>query len=238
MQNTSADNTQTKFEITTAIPSKGIFVQRENNLQIDKITLTQQQPSVVADNAPSKRSLAQRAKREEERQIVMMDATINNTYSNSNVGINGENSFMVATSKRALAQCARREREKRKKTTTFHLQTENNIHRDVYFNWDTSTQQYSRCQKAGNETNAPHALDNAGENFEACRVAPTEILGIDETTNTATRLRKHIFEIGESSRVPIDIVNEPPQKPFMDEHFFSDDNMDLDFEFNIDPFNP
>ncbi|KAF6157214.1 hypothetical protein GIB67_041675 [Kingdonia uniflora] len=66
-------------------------------------------------------------------------------------------------------------------------------------------------------------------------VAPSEILGIGETINTATtRLQNRIFETGKSLRVPIDIVNESPQKPFMDEHFFSDDNMELDFEFNID----
>ncbi|KAF6148020.1 hypothetical protein GIB67_024195 [Kingdonia uniflora] len=103
MQNSLADNTQTEYEIITAIPFIGIFVQRENNLQTEEITLTHQ-PSVAANNAPSKCSFAQRARREKERQIVMMDVTINNTYNNTNVGINEENSFTVATSKRALAQ--------------------------------------------------------------------------------------------------------------------------------------
>ncbi|KAF6164218.1 hypothetical protein GIB67_010188 [Kingdonia uniflora] len=247
MQNSSADNTQTESEITTAIPSVGIFVQRENNLQTEEITLTQQQPAVAANNAPSKRSLAQRARREKERQIVMMDATINNTYNNTNEGINEENSFMVATLKRALAQHAKLEREKRNKTATFYLQTINNIHHDVYFNRDTSTQQYLRCQEAINEAiarqtslmndvnNHWNTLENAGENYDNCRVSPSKIFGIDETTNTATRLRNHSFEIEKYSRGPIDIVNEPPQEPFMDEHFFNDDNMDLDFEFNIYP---
>ncbi|KAF6157208.1 hypothetical protein GIB67_041669 [Kingdonia uniflora] len=125
---------------------------------------------------------------------------------------------MVATSKRALAQRARREREKVNKTAIFYLQTINNIYCGVYFNGDTSTQQYSRCQEAGNEVIAPHASpmnnannhwniwENAGEKFDDCGVAPSETL-----------------------------VNEPPQEPFMDEHFFNDDNMDLDFEFNVDP---
>ncbi|KAF6162866.1 hypothetical protein GIB67_021015 [Kingdonia uniflora] len=63
------------------------------------------------------------------------------------------------------------------------------------------------------------SLENARENSEAYGVAPSEILGIDETTNTATWLRNRIFEIGESSRVPINI----------------DDNMDSNFEFNINP---
>ncbi|KAF6158044.1 hypothetical protein GIB67_014838 [Kingdonia uniflora] len=122
-----------------------------------------------------------------------------------------------------------------------------NIHRDVYLNGNTSTQQYSRCQETGNEAIAPHAsqmndannhwntLENAGENSDSCGVAPSEILGIDETTNTATRLRNQSFKAGESSRGPIDIVNEPPQEPFIDEHFFNDLNMDSGFEFNIDP---
>ncbi|KAF6145997.1 hypothetical protein GIB67_033356 [Kingdonia uniflora] len=79
------------------------------------------------------------------------------------------------------------------------------------------------------------SLDNAGNFFDDCGVAPSEILGIDETSNTTTWLRNHSFETGESSRGPIDIVNEPPREPFMDEHFFNDDNMDLDFEFNVDP---
>ncbi|KAF6174475.1 hypothetical protein GIB67_004669 [Kingdonia uniflora] len=146
-----------------------------------------------------------------------MDVIINNTYSNTNVWINEENSFLVATSKRALAERARREREKRNKTATFHLQMENNIHRDVHFNRDTSTQQYSRCQEGRNEANAPHAssmndvnnhwntLENAGENPEASGVAPSEILGINETTDNSTRLRSRIFEIRESSRVSIDM---------------------------------
>ncbi|KAF6149201.1 hypothetical protein GIB67_026057 [Kingdonia uniflora] len=87
---------------------------------------------------------------------------------------------------------------------------------------DTSKQQYSRCQEAGNEANAPHVsmmndvnnhwntfhnnLDNAGENFDDCGVAPSEIVGINETSNTTTRLRNLIVETGESSRGPIDIV--------------------------------
>ncbi|KAF6172920.1 hypothetical protein GIB67_035474, partial [Kingdonia uniflora] len=159
-RNTSAGNGQTESEINTTIPYVGIFVQRENNLQTDEIILTQQQPSVAVNNAPSKRSLAQRARREKEKQMQLMDPTTN---------------IM-----------------------------------------DTSTQQYSRCQEAENEANAPHAslmndisnhwntLENARENSEDCGVAPYEILGIDETTNTATRLRNRIFETGESSRVPID----------------------------------
>ncbi|KAF6175647.1 hypothetical protein GIB67_022649 [Kingdonia uniflora] len=104
-----------------------------------------------------------------------------------------------------------------------------------------------RIEEAGNEAIAPHAypmnnvnnhwntLENAGENSDDCGVAPSETLGIDETSNTATRLRNRSFEIGESSRGPIDIVNVPPKEPFMDEHFFNDDNMDLDFEFNVNP---
>ncbi|KAF6169430.1 hypothetical protein GIB67_021433 [Kingdonia uniflora] len=216
----------------------------ENNLQIDEITLTQQQPSVVANKPPSKRSLAQQARREKERQIVMMDATINNTYNNTNMGINEDNSLTVTTLKCALAQRVRREREKRNKT--YETRKIKYIHRNVYFDGDTSTQQYSRCKEVRNEAIAPHAspmndvnnhwntLENVGEIFYICGVAPSKILGIDETTNTATRLRNHSFEIGESSRGPIDIVNEPPQEPLMEEHFFNDDNMDLDFEFNID----
>ncbi|KAF6149561.1 hypothetical protein GIB67_003709 [Kingdonia uniflora] len=80
-----------------------------------------------------------------------------------------------------------------------------------------------------------HRTENVGENSDNYGVAPSEILGIDETTNTTTRLRNPIVEIGESSRGPIDKVNEPLQEPFMDEYFFSDDKMDLDFEFNVDP---
>ncbi|KAF6134322.1 hypothetical protein GIB67_005714 [Kingdonia uniflora] len=183
---------------------------KENNLQIEEITLTQQQPSIAANNAPSKRSLAQRARREKEKQIMMMDATINNTYNNTNVGINEENSFTVATSKRALAQRVRREREKRNKTC--ETRKINNIHRDVYFNGETSKQQYSRCQEARNEAIAPHAspmndvnnhwntLENAGKNSDNCGVSPSKIL-----------------------------------EPFLDEHFFNDDNMDSDYEFNVDP---
>ncbi|KAF6139055.1 hypothetical protein GIB67_010781 [Kingdonia uniflora] len=233
MRNSSADNTQTESEITTTIPFVEICVQRENNLQTEEISLTQQKPYVAANNAPSKRSLTQRARREKERQIVMMHATINNTYNNTNVGINDENSFTVATSKCALVQRAIREREKRNKIATFYLQTINNIHHDVYLNGDTSTQQYSRCYEARNEAIAPHAspmndvnnhwntLENAREKSDNCGFTPSKILSIDETTNTATKLRNHI--------------NEPPQEPFMDEYFFNDDNMDLEFEFNIDP---
>ncbi|KAF6143436.1 hypothetical protein GIB67_029605 [Kingdonia uniflora] len=120
----------------------------ENNLQTEEINLTQQQPSVIVDKTPSKRSLAHRARREKERQIAMMDAIINNTYSTTNMGINEENSFIVATSKCALTQ---------------------------------------------------------RENYDNCGVAPSEILGIDETSNTSTRLRNRIVETGESSRGPIDI---------------------------------
>ncbi|KAF6165382.1 hypothetical protein GIB67_018826 [Kingdonia uniflora] len=193
-QNSLADNTQIESEITTTLPYVGIFVQRENNFQTKEITLTQQQPSVAVNKAPSKHSLAQQARHEKERQIVMMDATINNTYNNTNVGINDENSFTVATLKCALAQRARQEREKRNKMC--ETRKINNIHRDVYFDGDISTQQYSRCEEARNEAIAPHALENAGENFDNCGVALSEIL---------------------------------------DEHFFNDDNMDLEFEFNIDP---
>ncbi|KAF6164267.1 hypothetical protein GIB67_010237 [Kingdonia uniflora] len=126
-----------------------------------------------------------------------MDATINNTYNNTNVRINEENSFRVATSKRALAQRARQEREKRNKTC--EMRKINNIHRDVYFDGDTSTQQYSRCEEARNEAITPHAspMNDVNNHWKT--------------------------------------VNEPPQEPFMDEHFFNDDNMDLDFEFNINP---
>ncbi|KAF6152662.1 hypothetical protein GIB67_008099 [Kingdonia uniflora] len=208
---------------TTQSANKNDKKRKKNFVNDTKITLTQQQPSFAANNAPSKRSLEQWAKREKERQITMMDDTINNTYNNTNVGINEENSFTVATLKRALAQ---------------RTHQHNNIH---------------ECQDARNEAILPHAspmndvnnlwntlqfhnnLENAGENSDNCGVAPSEILGIDETTNTATRLRNHSFETGESSRGPIDIVNGPPQEPFMDEHFFNDDNMDLDFEFNNDP---
>ncbi|KAF6168761.1 hypothetical protein GIB67_012159 [Kingdonia uniflora] len=126
-----------------------------------------------------------------------MNVIINNTYSNTNVGINEENSFMVATSKRALAQRARREREKT--TTTFHLQMINNIHRDVYFNGGTSTQQYLQCQEPGNKANVPHA---------------SLMNDVNNHWNT---------------------VNELLHEPFMDEHFFNDDNMDSDFENNVDP---
>ncbi|KAF6151577.1 hypothetical protein GIB67_021763 [Kingdonia uniflora] len=105
----------------------------------------------------------------------------------------------------------------------------NNIHRDVYFNGDTSKQQYSRCQEVRNEIIAPHAspmndvnnhwntLENAGENSNNYGVTPSEILGIEEITNTTTR------------------VNEPPKELFMDAYFYNDDNMDSDFQFNIDP---
>ncbi|KAF6157063.1 hypothetical protein GIB67_041524 [Kingdonia uniflora] len=79
-----------------------------------------------------------------------------------------------------------------------------------------------------------NTLENAGKKFDICGVAPSEILGIDETTNTVTRFRNRSFEIGESSRGPIHKVNKPPQEPFMDEHFFNDLNMDSEFEFNID----
>ncbi|KAF6151434.1 hypothetical protein GIB67_020658 [Kingdonia uniflora] len=156
-ENTSADTAQTKSEITTRIPFVGFFVQRDNNLQTEEITLTHQQTSIVVDKTPSKRPLAQRARREKERQIAMMDVIINNT------------------------------------------------------------------------------LENTGENSDDCGVAPSETLGIDETSNTATTLIIPIAETEESSRGPIDIVNEPPQETFMDEHFFNDDNMDSNFEFNVDP---
>ncbi|KAF6151085.1 hypothetical protein GIB67_042420 [Kingdonia uniflora] len=182
----------------------GNFVKSENNLQTEEITLAQQQPSVVVDNAPLKRSLAQRMRREKERQIAIMDVTINITYSNTNVRINEENSFMVATLKRALAQPGN-------ETIMPHASPMN----DVNNHWNT--------------------LENAGENSDNCGVAPSKILGIDETTNSVTRLRNCSFKIGESSRGPSDIVNEPPQEPFMDEHFFNDLNMDSDFELNIDP---
>ncbi|KAF6138566.1 hypothetical protein GIB67_032460 [Kingdonia uniflora] len=63
-----------------------------------------------------------------------------------------------------------------------------------------------------------HMTENAGENSNNCGVASSKILGIDETTNTATRLRNPIVEIGESSRGPIDIddriLNGRGPKPF------------------------
>ncbi|KAF6137054.1 hypothetical protein GIB67_030818 [Kingdonia uniflora] len=203
-RNTSVNNAQKEFEITTTIPYVGIFVKRDNNLQTEEITLTHQQTSIIVHKTPSKRSLAQRARREKERQIAMIHAIINNTYSNTNVGINEDNSFMVASSKRALAQRARREREKRNKTATFHLQAIKQYLSQCIFQWGHI--KYSRCQEAGNETNAPYAylmnnvnnhwntLDNAGENYDDCGVPPSEILGIDETSNTTTRLRNPIVE--------------------------------------------
>ncbi|KAF6154755.1 hypothetical protein GIB67_032367 [Kingdonia uniflora] len=147
----------------------------------------------------------------------MMDTINSNMYSNTSIGINEDNSFTVATLKRALTQRAIREREKRNKTEVGNeaIAPHMSLMNDVNNHWNT--------------------WENAGENFDNCGVAPSEILGIDETTNTATRLRNYIFEIGESSRGPIDIVKEPPQEPFMDEDFFNDDNMDSDLEFNIDP---
>ncbi|KAF6172702.1 hypothetical protein GIB67_042025 [Kingdonia uniflora] len=74
-----------------------------------------------------------------------------------------------------------------------------------------------RIEEARNEAIAPHAspmnnvnnhwnaLENAGENSDDCGVAPSETLGIDETSNTATMLRNHSFETEESSRGPIDM---------------------------------
>ncbi|KAF6164266.1 hypothetical protein GIB67_010236 [Kingdonia uniflora] len=44
------------------------------------------------------------------------------------------------------------------------------------------------------------------QNSYDCGVAPSEILGIDETSSTATRLRNPIVETEESSRGPIDMA--------------------------------